>query len=194
MDELIQKFQTVAESEFSFLQDEYRFSRDIDKTATYVALCYRTSDVAVKLSFALRDHEIRVNCAPIAAENDYNMQLTNEDLLRLDLQEMSENSAFTVFNPVNMVDRIKELSFLLKKHGKPYLLGDEEAYCNLADAKSTLQKEHKIFMQMQEVREQLSKKWAQRDYAGVVLLLKPHLELLNQSEVRKYEYSLKRTS
>ena len=192
MNEMIEQFETLVKNEFDFLSSEYNFQiTDVEKYFTYTSLLFETETVEVRFYFSLRDHEIRINCGLKKAKRNCDALLSNEDLLRLDNIDVSENSSFTVFTLENLKDSGKEISRLLQQTGRPYLLGEENAYVQLFKTQESLMKKYQLDMKLSEVRKQLEQVWKQQDYYRVVSLLKPYLSFLKQSEIQKYEFSLK---
>lgn len=190
---LIDLFESMTQTEFVFLGDEYGFKfANVDKKERVICIRYESQKVAMSLSYNTLHFDIDLRFGEIEKYN-------KEKCLLFDTSHLlcSKGNGYDlshtglVCRPHTLNIAVKDLASIWKTYGKHCLLGEKKAFKELGKIREDCASKIHLQYEMREIRNKLQVAWKQKRYNEIVRLLVPQKNQLSQSELRKLEYAEK---
>lgn len=182
-------FETIAKSAFVFLENKYGFL--CVETGPW-KVAYRSPNVFVTARFdGNRSYEIGLELGRIdnyagSLDVPYNLG----ELLRTEGQS-NEVTSYQVTTTEALRKYTFRLASLLREHGHSFLIGDDLAFCRVAELRNTESLNYAMENELRQTRVSLEDAWRKKEYLRIVELLSPLQEWLEPSELKKLQYAQK---
>jgi len=183
----MQKFQTLTEEAFAFLEKSLGFKRHL---VAEDLLRYETEDVFLVVSYdARRSFELSLNLGQknLSVERSFNFG----EVLRSVKAPEDVPSSYQVTSEEALMPFLDKLAESLRRYGASLLQNDAAAFARLSRLRERECDQYALERDLREARAEADSAWRRKDYLAVVKALKPLRAALTAVEVGKLEFAEK---
>ena len=194
------RFEENVLAAFSFLVAEYHF-RVTETEVTRVR--YESDTIFLNIYHGRSSYELgceigllpqRVRDGAVTPEDQDGDAFSIWEIARLQAGSGAlELSSYQASTPEAVARIVPRLADLVRQHAGPALVADPVFFERLAHAHTAWFEAYQRDDKLNQIRQQVAKAWAAKDFGRVVELLDPIVGELTPSEVRKLEYAKART-